>query len=65
LRLFSQFQVRHGLDHRQCAARRPFGIVFMCTRIPEVDQNPIAHISRDETVEAVHDFGDSIMIGAD
>jgi hypothetical protein len=37
----------------------------MRTRIAEIDQDPIAHISRNETLEALHDFGDSMMIGAD
>jgi hypothetical protein len=52
-------QQRHSLPI--CPA---FGIVFMCTRIAEIDQDSIAYVSN-ETFEALHEFGNSMMIGAD
>ena len=43
---------------------RPLGIVFMRLWIPEIDQDPVAHIARDEARETPYDFGHRVMIGA-
>jgi hypothetical protein len=37
----------------------------MCLRIPEVDQDPIAHILRYEAAGALHGLCDAFLIGRD
>jgi hypothetical protein len=34
-------------------------------RISEIDQNPVAHVFRDEAVEGADHFGGALMIGGD
>jgi hypothetical protein len=65
LKLFGQLEVRYSVDHGQGASRRSLGIVFAGARIAEIDQDPVAHISRDKALEPFHDFGDRTMIGGD
>src|SRR4051794_34145282 len=43
---------------------RPLGVVFTRERIPEIDQDAVAHIARDEARETPHDLGYCVMIGA-
>src|SRR5947199_10646014 len=43
---------------------RPLGIVFMRLWIPEIDQDPVAHIARDEAREAPYDLGHLAIISA-
>ena len=64
MKLFVQLEVRYSVDHGQGASRRSFGIVFAGARIAEIDQDPVAHISRDKTLEPFLDFGDRTMKAA-
>jgi hypothetical protein len=68
---------RHGLLCELCTdrgshyfdievgARGSLGIVFVGARIAEINEHAVAHIFGDETVEAAHRLGDTLMIGAD
>ena len=42
---------RDSLDHREAGANRPFGIVLMGLRVPEINQHAITHVFGDEAIE--------------
>jgi len=65
LKLFGQFEPRYRLDQGQSTSRRPLRIVFVRARIAKIDHDPVAHISRDETIETPRDLGNGLMIGGD
>ena len=44
---------------------RSFGIVLVRARVAEINENTIAHVLGDETIEPGDDFGDRAVIGAD
>jgi hypothetical protein len=44
-------------------AHGSLGVVFVGLGIPEVDQDPIAHVLRDEASEALHSFGYAFLVG--
>ena len=54
-----------SFDQAQPCPDRPLGIVLMRSRIAEIDQNPVAHVLGDKTVEAPDDIGDGAVIRGD
>jgi len=44
---------------------RPLGIVLMCLRVAEIDQNPVAHVLGDKAIEPGDDLGDGAVIRGD
>ena len=56
-------QPSHRFDQLQPCAYRPLGIVLMCFRIAEVHKHAVAHVLCYEPAEALHSFGDALLIG--
>jgi hypothetical protein len=50
------------VDDAQSRPDRPLGIVFMRSRVTEIDQNPVAHVFGDKAIEASDDIGDGAVI---
>ena len=57
------FRATHSRNQLQPCADGPLGVVLVSVRIPEVDQNPVAHVLRYEAAEALHGLGDALLIG--
>jgi hypothetical protein len=66
---FLSFQARvqhlHGLNNPQAGAHRPLGIVFMRLRKAKIDEQAIAEVLGNITVEALDDGSTGGLIGAD
>ncbi len=58
-------EATHSVDRAQCGPDRSFSVVLMGAWIAEIDENTIAHILGDETIEPGNDFSDRAVIGAD
>ena len=56
-------QVTYSRDQLQPRAHGPLGVVFMGLGVPEVDEDAIAHVLRDEPAEATHGLCDALLIG--
>ena len=56
-------QSAYSSDQLQPCAHGPLGVVLVGLRIAEVDQDPVAHVLRDEAAEALHGLGDALLIG--
>ena len=52
-------------DDVEAGAHGPLGIVFVGARKAEINQHAVAHVFRDETVEAANHLGHAAVIGAD
>jgi hypothetical protein len=61
---FGLLELRHALDHRQPASYRALGVVLVGLRISEIDQNSVAHVTRDKAAKPFDRLGDATMIGA-
>ena len=55
-------QTTHCRHQLQPCPDGPLCVVLMGLRIPEIDQNAIAHVLRDEPAEALHGLGDALLI---
>ena len=53
------------MDDVQAGAHRALGIVLMCAGIAEIDEDAVADVAADESVEPGDDAGATILIGAD
>jgi hypothetical protein len=49
-------QLSHRFDQFQPRPYRPLGVVLVGLRIPEVHEDPIAHVLRHEATEALHEW---------
>jgi hypothetical protein len=56
-------QIAYCSDQLQPRAYCPLRVVFMRLRIPEVDQDTVAHILRHKAAEAAHRVGNAFLIG--
>ena len=54
-----------GIDDTQPGADRPLGVVFMRSRVAEINQDPVTHIFCDKAVEAADDICHGAVIGGD
>ena len=55
----------HGSDEIEAGAHRPLGVVFVRLRIPEINEDTVAHVLRDEAVEAVDRLRHATVIRPD
>ncbi len=55
----------HGIEYAQPRIDGALGVVLVRLWPTEVDQQPVAHELREEPVEARHDAGTGVLIGAD
>ena len=53
------------VDDGKSSTHRPFGVIFVCLGIAEVNQHTIAHVFGDKAGEAGDGVGDDSIIGAD
>src|SRR6478672_1380259 len=58
-------QSTYRRDQLQPCTHGPFCVVLMGLWIPEVDEDPIAHVLRYEAAEALHGLGDALLVAAD
>ena len=56
-------QSTYSSDQLQPCAHGPLCVVLVGLRIAEVDQDPVAHVLRDEAAEALHGLCDALLIG--
>ena len=57
------FRAAYCSDQLQPRAHSPLCVVLVGLRIAEVDQDPIAHVLRDEPAEALHGLSDALLVG--
>jgi hypothetical protein len=50
----------HQLQPR---AHGPLGVILMGLRIPEIDQDPVAHVLRYEATKALHGLCNALLVG--
>ena len=50
-------------DQLQPCAHSTLCVVLVGLRVAEVDQDPVAHVLRDEPAEALHGFSDALLVG--
>ena len=58
-------QAGDRLDHRQSGAYRPLGIVLVRLRVAKIDQDAVAHVLGDKTVETADRLGDGPVVAAE
>src|SRR5215472_5282641 len=58
-------ETANGVDQTESSPHRPLGVVLVGARIAEIDENAVAHVLRDKSIEAADDIGDSAVIGGD
>jgi hypothetical protein len=63
LQRHARFQGSKRGNQLQSRPYCPLGIVLVSARITEIHKNAIAHVFRDEPVEAAHRLGDAFLIG--
>src|SRR5262249_38353202 len=56
--------ITNAINDCECSVYSPFGIIFMCLRITEIDQHTIAHIAGYLSAKTAYDFCDTAMIRA-
>jgi len=56
-------QATHSSDQLQPCTHGSLGVILVCLRVAEIDQNAVAHELRDETAEAAHRLSDAFLIG--
>ena len=49
-------------DQLQPRPHSPLGVVLVCLGIPEVNEDPVAHVLRDEAAEATHSLRNAFLI---
>ena len=57
------FRAAYSGDQLQPCAHGSLCVVLVGLGIPEVDQDPIAHVLRYEATEALHGLCDALLIG--
>jgi len=63
-RLQPGLQLAHDSHDAETGSHRPFRVVLVGVRIPEVDQEPVPHVSRDHPPEVLHDLVGRFLISA-
>ena len=56
-------QGTYSRDQFQPSAHGSLCVVLVGLGIPKVDQDPVAHVLRDEAAEALHGLRDALLIG--
>ena len=56
-------QAAYRSDQLQPCAHGSLGVILVGLGVAEVDQDPVAHVLRDETAEATHGLRDALLIG--
>jgi uncharacterized protein YunC (DUF1805 family) len=63
--LFGLIEPPHPVDQRQPASCGALRIVLVCLRIPEIDQDAVAHVAGDKPAKSLDNLGDAAMVSAD
>jgi hypothetical protein len=58
-----RIQIAYCRDQLQPRAHSPLGIVFVCLRIAEIDQDAVAHVFGDKPAKAAHGVRGALLIG--
>jgi hypothetical protein len=56
-------QITYSGDHLQPCAHGSLCVILVSPRIPEVDEDAVAHVLRNEATEALHRLSDTLLIG--
>jgi hypothetical protein len=59
------FNLPTAFDQLQPRPDRSLGVVLMGLRIAKVHEHAVVHVLRHESAEALHGFGDALLIGRD
>ena len=59
---FACLEVADGLDLSQACAHRALGIIFMGSRIAEIGQHAIAHVSSDKAIVPADRLGGALLV---
>ena len=59
------FEATYSVDDAETRPDRPLGIVLMRSRVAKIDQDAVAHVLGDESVEPDDHVGDGTVIGGD
>ena len=62
---FARCYLANTRDQVETGTHRPLSVVLVRLRIPEIDQNSVAHVLGDKPGEARDRIGDAAVIGAD
>jgi len=57
-------QITYRSNQLQPCAYGSLCVVFVCLRVAEVDQNPVAHVLGYEPAEALHRLGNTLLVAA-
>jgi hypothetical protein len=49
-------------DKLQPATNSPLGVILVSLRVTKVDQDPVAHVFRNETAEALHRLCNALLV---
>src|SRR5262252_4234012 len=59
----ARFELGHRFDSFEPRPYGPLGVVLMGSGIAKIHEGTVAHVSRHETIEAVHGLGNAFLIG--